>query len=359
MSSLDNYEIIPATVTHIRHRSECIPYYDAFYSNEQGGWCLAGAHLPIFVAPMASVINEYNYLKFDENGLNPIIPRTVPLHRRLEILTQSIWVAMGLDEFKAFCASQDKLEQEIYICVDVANGHMQELIDVCADAKTKFGSNLILMTGNIANHQTYFEYAKAGIDYIRCGIGGGSVCSTAYLSGIHCSADQLLAMLVLDKYEVTKNLGDYKSVPKIVMDGGINSIRQIIIALAMGADYVMCGQLFAQCEEACGEIIWYKEWNPRMMQASEEKKPYRVYYGMSTERAQKEMGNKKLKHSEGVEKFVPIKYHLNEWVEEFTSTICSTMAYCDRTLLTDFVGNVKFERASVGEYESYEKSKFL
>lgn len=347
MSSLDNYEILPAPVTHIRHRSECIPYYDAFYSDEQGGWCLAGAHLPIFVAPMASVINEYNYLKFDENGLNPIVPRTVPLHKRFEILKQSIWVAMGLDEFKAFCASQDKLEQEIYICVDVANGHMQELIDVCADAKTKFGSNLILMTGNIANHQTYFEYAKAGIDYIRCGIGGGSVCSTAYLSGIHCSADQLLAMLVLDKYDVTRNLGDYKSVPKIVMDGGINSIRQIIIALAMGADYVMCGQLFAQCEEACSKEVIIDGIR------------HREYYGMSTQRAQKEMGNTKLKHSEGVEKFVPIKYHLNEWVGEFTSTICSTMAYCDRTLLTDFVGNVKFQRASVGEYESYEKSKFL
>ena len=131
------------------------------------------------------------------------------------------------------------------------------------------------------------------------------------------------------------------------MDGGINSIRQIIIALAMGADYVMCGQLFAQCEEACGKEVIIDGVR------------YREYYGMSTQRAQQEMGNTKLKHSEGVEKFVPIKYHLNEWVEEFTSTICSTMAYCDRTLLTDFVGNVKFERASVGEYESYEKSKFL
>ena len=347
MSSLDNYEIIPAIVTHIRHRSECIPYYDAFYSDEQGGWCLGGAHLPIFVAPMASVVDDKNYLKFDSVGLNVVIPRTVPLHRRLEILKEMIWVAMGLDEFKAFCAENDKLTQEVYICVDVANGHMQELVDVCADAKTKFGSNLILMTGNVANPHTYFEYAKAGIDYIRCGIGGGSVCSTAYLSGIHCSADQLLAMMVLDRDEVVRNLGDYKSVPKIVMDGGINSIRQIIIALAMGADYVMCGQIFASAEEACGKQVYIN--NER----------FREYYGMSTERAQKEMGNKRLKHSEGVEKIVPIKYTLEQWTKEFDATISSTMAYCDRTLLTDFIGNVKVQRASPGEYEAYEKSKFL
>ena len=206
MSSFDKLYIRPAITTDVKHRSECVPYYNAYYSDDTGDWLLGGAHLPIFVAPMASVIDDKNYLKFDSVGLNVIIPRTVPLHRRLEILKEMIWVAMGLDEFKAFCAENDKLTQEVYICVDVANGHMQELIDVCANAKTKFGSNLILMTGNIANHQTYFAYAKAGIDYIRCGIGGGSVCSTAYLSGIHCSTDQLLAMMVLDRDEVVRNL---------------------------------------------------------------------------------------------------------------------------------------------------------
>ena len=347
MSSLDNYEIIPAPKSNIRHRSECVPYYDAFYSDEQGGWCLGGAHLPIFVAPMAPVIDDKNYLKFDSVGLNVIIPRTVPLHRRLEILKKMIWVAMGLDEFKAFCAENDKLTQEVYICVDVANGHMCDVIDTCAEAKKKFGENLVLMTGNVANADTYFEYAKAGIDYIRCGIGGGSVCSTAYLSGIHNSADKLLGMLTLVKYEVERHKDEYKSVPKIVMDGGINSIRQIIIALAMGADYVMCGQIFACTEEACGKEVVIEGIR------------YREYYGMSTLRAQREMGNKKLKHSEGVEKVVPIKYYLKDWVDEFDATISSTMSYCNKRLLTDFIGKVRVEKASDGEYEAYEKSKFI
>ena len=347
MSSLDNYEIIPAVKSEIRHRSECVPYYDAFFSTDCDDWCLAGAYLPIFVAPMSSVIDDKNYLKFDEFGLNPIIPRTISLTRRLEIAKQMIWVALGLDEFKAFVATHGYLEQETYICVDVANGHMQDLIDTCAKAKDKLGENLILMTGNIANPDTYYEYAKAGIDYVRCSIGTGSVCSTSYLSGIHYSADKLIKALVNKKFYVNENRSNYKSAPKIVMDGGIDSIRQIIIALAMGADYVMCGRIFASAEEACGKIITIDD------------KPYREYYGMSTERAQKEMGNKKIKSSEGVSKVVPIKYTLKEWTDKFVAVISSTMSYCNTRMLSDFIGKVYVQEASKGEYEGYEKSKFM
>ena len=347
MSSLDNYEIVPAVVTKIRHRSECIPYYDAFYSDEQGGWCLSGAYLPIIVAPMASVINDQNYLKFDEQGLMTVMPRTIPLSKRIELLDKLLFVAFGMDEFKAFIAEHDSVPEDTKICLDLAVGNMQEVLDVCKQAKEKFGKNLILMTGNIANPDTYFEYANAGIDYVRCGIGGGSVCSTSYLSGVHYSADHLLNELVKRKKIISLNPDEWKSIPKIVMDGGINSIRQIIIALAMGADYVMCGQIFASCEEACGKVVTLADGR------------YREYYGMSTERAQKEMGNVKIKNSEGVEKLVPIKYNLKDWVNKFVSVISSTMSYCDKTMLTDFVGNVTVKFSSPNEYKSYEKSQYI
>lgn len=179
MSSLDNYEIVPAVVTKIRHRSECIPYYDAFYSDEQGDWCLSGAYLPIIVAPMASVINDQNYLKFDEQGLMTVMPRTIPLSKRIELLDKLLFVAFGMDEFKAFIAEHDSVPEDTKICLDLANGHMKEVLDVCKQAKEKFGNNLELMAGNIANPATYLEYAKAGIDYCRLGIGSGNACFPA------------------------------------------------------------------------------------------------------------------------------------------------------------------------------------
>ena len=347
MSSLDNYEIIPAVISDIRHRSEVIPYYDAFYSTDFDNYCLASAYLPIIVAPMASVINDQNYLKFDEQGLMTVMPRTVPLSKRIELLDKLLFVAFGLDEFKAFIAEHDSVTEGTKICLDLANGHMREVLDVCKQAKEKFGNNLELMAGNIANSGTYLEYARVGIDYCRLGIGSGNVCSTSYLSGVHMSMDKLIPYVYKNKLFVQNHRDKFKSVPKIVADGGFQSIRQIIIALAMGADYVMLGQMMAATEEACGDKVklasgWHRE-----------------YYGMSTERAQKEMGNVKIKPAEGIEKLVPIEYSVKDWVKEFVRVIESTMSYCNAKFLDEFIGKVLVVKASEGEYLSYEKSQYI
>lgn len=347
MSSLDNYEIIPAVKSNIKHRNEIIPYYDAFYSSDLDAYSLAGAYLPIMAAPMASVINDENYLKFDAEGIMTVIPRTIPLSKRLEIMKNLVFIAVGLDEFRMIINDYQTFPEGTKICLDVANGHMEQVIDLCKEAKNKFGSDLEIMTGNIANPATYLEYAKAGIDYCRLGIGSGNACSTSYLSGIHMSMDRLIRETFHKKQYVQEYYTQYKSIPKIVADGGFQSIRQIIIALAMGADYVMLGQMMAATEEACGNKVklasgWHRE-----------------YYGMSTERAQKEMGNTKIKPAEGIEKLVPIEYTVKDWVKEFVRVIESTMSYCNAKFLDQFIGKVKVEKASEGEYLSYEKSKYI
>lgn len=353
MSSLDNWEIIPAYITNIKHRNEIIPYYDAFYDSDFDGYSLAGAYLPIMAAPMASVINDENYLKFDAEGIMTVIPRTVPLSKRLEIMKNLVFIAVGLDEFRMIINDYQTLPEGTKICLDVANGHMKQVIDLCKEAKNKFGNDLEIMTGNIANPATYLEYAKAGIDYCRLGIGSGNACSTSYLSGVHMSMDRLIRETFHKKQYVQEYYTQYKSIPKIVADGGFQSIRQIIIALALGADYVMLGQMMAATEEACGEIQY------AISGPSSKTKSYRIYYGMSTERAQKEMGNTKIKPAEGIEKLVPIEYTVKDWVKEFVRVIESTMSYCDTKFLDQFIGKVKVEKASEGEYLSYEKSKYI
>jgi IMP dehydrogenase len=298
-------------------------------------------------APMASVINDENYLKFDAEGIMTVIPRTVPLSKRLEIMKNLVFIAVGLDEFRMIINDYQTFPEGTKICLDVANGHMEQVIDLCKEAKNKFGSDLEIMTGNIANPATYLEYAKAGIDYCRLGIGSGNACSTSYLSGIHLSMDRLIRETFHKKQYVQEYYTRYKSIPKIVADGGFQSIRQIIIALAMGADYVMLGQMMAATEEACGDKVklasgWHRE-----------------YYGMSTERAQKEMGNTKIKPAEGIEKLVPIEYTVKDWVKEFVRVIESTMSYCNAKFLDQFIGKVQVQKASEGEYLSYEKSKYI
>ena len=242
--SFNDICLIPAVVSEIEHRSECNPYLD----NEM---------LPLFTAPMSSVINENNWQMFKKNKINTIIPRSVDWETRLD-LSDKTFIAVSLSEFERLIDFYHPI-QTIHICVDIANGHMKKLLDLCKLAKEKFGSYISIMAGNIANQGTYYEYAKAGIDYVRCGIGTSPICTTSANSGIHYPMASLLYELAWTKGNVQKFISqgetEWKSVPKIIADGGFSNFDQIIKALAIGADYVMLGKIFAMSEEACGEVV--------------------------------------------------------------------------------------------------------
>lgn len=348
--SLDDISIVPAVTTSIKHRSECNIYYENY-------------KLPIFTAPMSSIVNIDNANIFDSAGINVIIPRTVDLVNRLK-LSNRYFIAVGLDEFENKILDLDlKYSEPIKICLDVANGHMTQLLDLCQESKKKFGNKIILMTGNIANPETYDMYAMAGIDYVRVGIGGGNACLTAESVSIHMP----LASLISKIYERKANLSRFfYKLPYIVADGGIDSYDKIIKCLALGADYVMCGKIFAQCNEACGETckkVLYNSGTFKYLSGSElseaeniinqkhhiiyrqnedypilieQNVDYRKYYGMSTKKAQKEMGKKDLHTSEGVEIIIKIEYNLKGWIENFTDYLRSAMSYCNVNNISDF-----------------------
>lgn len=359
--SLQDISIMPAYITEIKHRAECNPY-----NNDN--------KLPIFVAPMSSVIDLNNAKIFAFNKLNVVIPRTINLEDRLNVC-EEYFIAVGLDEFENKILTLNLEDRKpIKICVDVANGHMKKLIDLCAYAKNRFGNKIIIMAGNVANPLVYYDYAYSGIDYIRLSIGSGSACTTAANAAIYTPMASLIDECVSIKKNVERDRRNYKSIPKIIADGGFNNYDDIIKALALGADYVMCGKIFAQCEEACGEKLQkflysdgtYKYLNyydaikakayidkansfsnalsakidinktsePYPITAFNE--TYRNYYGMSTKKAQKEMGKENLHTSEGIEKMVTVEYSLLGWIDNFIDYLRSAMSYCNVTTLDAF-----------------------
>lgn len=363
---LNDICLIPAVVSNIQHRSEC----DCFNVDNM---------LPLFTAPMNSVIDQNNYGVFQNNKINTIIPRGVDYKTRFTLSTDT-FVALGLDEFDRFISDFQGVYEEDneirYVCVDVANGHMKHLIDKCAEAKDMFGGRLVIMTGNIANPDTYYEYAKAGIDFCRCGIGGSSICTTSANLSVHYGMASLIIDVAKRKCKVEsisrqqeKLNSDciYKSVPFIVADGGLNTSSKIITALALGADFCMIGELFAGCEEACGEVVdkavveltvdeynvdkenYIKKYHDRIVY-----RKHRVYYGMSTKRAQKENGGEGNKTAEGIEKLVPIKYKLAGWCENFIDNLRSSMSYANAKSLEVFK-NTKYEIVSPLEFYSFNK----
>ena len=341
--SLQDITLIPATVSDISSRSECDPYVENM--------------LPLFTAPMSSVINDKNWETFHNNKINTIIPRNIDLETRLNLCTKT-FCAFSLDEFEThFCV---EISSKMWVLIDVANGHMEKLLALCKKAKKLNGDNLIIMAGNVANPNTYREYAKAGIDYIRLSIGSGSQCTTANTGIFYPMASLIKATRGIQtdvRFEIVAKNPEYKSVPKIVADGGFNTFGDIIKALALGANYVMCGKIFAKTIEACGEIHWgnypagfdvlacgpFNEWiRHQDIDYITRWGCFREYYGMSTKRAQKEFGKEGVKTEEGIASVIRIEHSLEDWTQRFTDYLRSAMSYTNAKNLNRFIGKVEY-----------------
>jgi IMP dehydrogenase/GMP reductase len=195
------------------------------------------------------------------NGITPILPRNIDYNIRYEYLLKGKWVALSLSEFENIFIKNDDFFEEVriipHVLIDVANGHMQHLIDICKQVKDGWGDNIVLMAGNIANPKTYTEYCEAGIDYVRCSIGSGSCCTTASNTAVHYPIASLIDEINSIKqsrkhiYEPAYD----KFCTKVIADGGIRNFSDVVKALALGADYVMVGGLFASFIESAGVIV--------------------------------------------------------------------------------------------------------
>jgi len=425
--SYNDVTIVPEVISDIKSRSECNPYIDD--------------KLPIFASPMASVVSEENYKIFEANKIMPILPRIqeYDIKYRIKKIHQGWWVAISLKELENdiiedLRSSTELVNKNYRICVDIANGHMKYLYAECAFAKTlarKRGINLIIMTGNIANAKTFewiyknslYEYEQDGhkyydcaIDYIRVGIGGGHGCITTSNTSIHYPQASLIdeckrikesvICMICHKYVRKK--------PAIVADGGIRNYDHVIKALALGADYVMIGSLFAQCIESAGEkttkslsaklplrfpIERYKDfsvdnkgnfkayytdeyikeasktweealvnspnkqhaqlsYNRRIDDLKQEKIIGGIdvkFFGMASADGQKSMNGKKTKTSEGITKWLPVKYTLAGWVENMVSYLRSAMSYTDCKDVKEFIGKPELIVNSISEIQAVNK----
>lgn len=266
-------QIVPSITTDISSRSECNPYYsrnDYPLNMEKS--------LPLFTAPMDSVCDDKNYEVFERSGITPIIHRNVPLNKRLDLTKSQKWVAYSLNEFEHYFCDMKNFpgpfkhsgEVNYFVCIDCANGHMTRIFDLAKKAKaivksmnsvnSKLKITLTLMSGNIANSSTYLDYCTAGIDYVRCSIGTGSMCLTTANTAVGYPAASLINEIynLRESYKIAATElienGEY-TLTKIIADGGIKNYSDATVALACGADFVMIGGLFAGCVDSCAEFI--------------------------------------------------------------------------------------------------------
>ncbi len=342
---LSDINIVQAPVSYIEHRSECDTMIEM---------CGRKVH-PVIVAPMAAVTDENNYKVWLDNNFICVVPRTVDFEKRLEICKET-FCSFSLDEAQSIYLDSKIVDlfinkEKFYVCVDIAQGTMNRLYEICKKLKFVYGDNIEIMTGNVATPEAYDYYADAEIDYMRLSIGTGSRCTTSCNVGIHYPVATLIDEMAVKKKEWDMYYGQGKPSTKIIVDGGIANFDDIQKCLALGAFAVMNGSSFAKSEEACGEVRYLNEecedWDKGMSYeefeelkehclAWLEREPYREYYGMSTKRAQKECGNVCSKTSEGIARLVKVEYPIAKWADNMKSYIASAMSYCDAKTIDEF-----------------------
>lgn len=230
------------------------------------------------------------------------------------------------------------------ICMDSSDGYSVWQKNTIDWVRKNYGDSLKIGAGNVVDKEGFRYLAEAGADFIKVGIGGGSICITRETKGIGRGQASSLIDVCQARDEYFEETGVY--IP-ICSDGGIVYDHHITIALALGADFVMMGRYFARFDESPTRLI--RKGNGYVKE----------YWGEGSNRARNWQrydmgGNKKLSFEEGVDSYIPYAGRLKDNVEVTTLKIRSTMCNCGATSIPELhekarltlVSNVSIQEGS-------------
>ena len=135
------------------------------------------------------------------------------------------------------------------LCIDSSDGFTEWQAETIQWIRKRFGDSVKVGGGNVVDAEGFRYLADAGADFVKVGIGGGSICITREQKGIGRGQATAVVEVAAARDEYLRKTGTY--VP-ICSDGGIAQDYHIVLALAMGADFVMMGRFFARFDEAPG-----------------------------------------------------------------------------------------------------------
>jgi IMP dehydrogenase len=202
-------------------------------------------------------------------------------------------------------------------CIDSSDGYSEWQSETLKWIKSEYNGNVKVGAGNVVDREGFLYLVESGADFIKVGIGGGSICITREQKGIGRGQASSIIEVVAARDEYFKETGIY--VP-ICSDGGIVQDYHMALALAMGADFLMMGRYFARFDESPTKKLliggnYVKE-----------------YWGEGSNRARNwqryDTGdNTSLKFEEGVDSYVPyagkLKDNLGNTLGKIKSTMCS------------------------------------
>ena len=222
------------------------------------------------------------------------------------------------------------------VCIDSSEGYSEWQKLTIEWIRKTYGDTVKVGAGNVVDAEGFRFLADCGADFIKVGIGGGSICITRETKGIGRGQATALIDVCKARDEYFKETGIY--VP-ICSDGGIVHDHHITLALAMGADFVMLGRYFARFDESPTAKV---NVNGTLM---------KEYWGEGSNRARNWQrydlgGNKKLSFEEGVDSYVPYAGKLSDNVQVSLAKVRSTMCNCGALSIPEFQQKAKLTLVS-------------
>ncbi len=214
------------------------------------------------------------------------------------------------------------------LCFDSSDGFTEYQLEGIQWIRENYGADIVIGGGNVVSAEGFdFLVEEGGVDFIKVGIGGGSICITREQKGVGRGQASALLEVVQRRDDYFAKTGRY--IP-ICSDGGLANDTQIVVALAMGADFVMMGRYFAMTEESPTPKTFI---NGQM---------FKPYWGEGTRRAQNwqryddGMSTRKMVFEEGVDAYVPLVGPLAEVLDTTLYKLRSTMVNIGADSLAEF-----------------------
>lgn len=233
---------------------------------------------------------------------------------------------------KDIMAMSDNL---IFICIDIANGYSEHLVEYVQKVRAQF-PNKVISAGNVVTGDMVEELILAGADIVKVGIGPGSVCTTRVKTGV--GYPQLSA--IIECADAAHGLGG-----RIIGDGGCSCAGDVSKAFGGGADFVMLGGMLAAHTESGGEVI------------EENGKTFMKFYGMSSQSAMDKHsgGVAKYRAAEGKTVLLPFRGPVENTIQDIMGGVRSTCTYVGAAQLKELTKRTTFIRVQEQENNVYGK----
>ncbi|MBQ8747227.1 MAG: IMP dehydrogenase [Clostridia bacterium] len=222
------------------------------------------------------------------------------------------------------------------LCIDSSEGFSEWQSRTIAFIREKYGDSVKVGAGNVVDREGFRFLAEAGADFIKVGIGGGSICITRETKGIGRGQATAVIEVAKARDEYFEETGVY--IP-ICSDGGIVHDYHITLALAMGADFCMLGRYFSRFDESPTNKVMIKG------------NYMKEYWGEGSARARNwqryDMGGAaKLSFVEGVDCYVPYAGSLHDNLATTLAKIRSTMCNCGALTISELQQKAKLTLVS-------------